>query len=70
MAMWAIRLRRLMVGMGASDDQADEYVELMDGFVTTDYLDAQLAKLLNRILLAQIGIAGVIITAVALIVHL
>ena len=70
MAMWAIRLRRLMVGMGASDDQADEYVELMDGFVTTDYLDAQLAKLLNRILLAQIGVAGVIITAVALIVHL
>ena len=70
MAMWAIRLRRLMVGMGASDDQADEYVELMDGFVTTDYLDAQLAKLFNRMLLAGIGLSGINITAMALLTQL
>ena len=65
-----LQLRRVLIGMGASNEQADEFVEATEDFVTKDYLDMQLAKLYNRILLGELGIAGLIIGAVAVIVHL
>lgn len=65
-----LQLRRVLNGMGASDEQADEFVEAMGDYATRGYLDMQLAKLYNRILLGELGIAGLIIGAVALIVHL
>lgn len=65
-----LQLRRVLNGMGASDEQADDFVETMDELPTKEDIEALLAKQLNRILLAQIGIAGIIISAVALIVHL
>ena len=62
-----LQLRRVLIGMGATDEQADEFVEATDDFFTKDYLGMQLAKLYNRLLLAGMGLLGLNIAATALI---
>jgi len=70
MAMRVLRIRRVMIAIGASDDQADEFVEALDDLATKEDVQSLLAKQLNRILIGQIAIAGVIISSVALLTQL
>lgn len=78
MALNPLRIRRSFINLGATEDQADEATEaLAEGFaglVTTEDLQAALGalehRIVNRLLLAMIGLSAVIIGAVALIVHL
>ncbi len=70
--MRGVKLRRVLRGMGATDDQSDEFIEAMDDFATKDYLHQELqaleSRLFNKIALAMIDVGGLIIGAVALIV--
>ncbi len=78
MALNPTRLRRSFNAFGATDEQADEATEaLSEGF--TDLVtkgDLHLAlesmeqRIVNRLLVAMIGIAAVIIGAVALLTQL
>ena len=70
MALRAVRIRTVIRDIGASDEQADDFVEAMGELPTKENIAALLAKQLNRILVAQIGIAGIVIGAVAMILHL
>ncbi len=78
MALNPLRIRRSVINLGATEDQADEATEaLIEGFaglVTTEDLHAALGalehRIVNRLLLAMIGLSAVIIGSVALIVHL
>ena len=81
MALNPIRLRRSIINIGATDTQADEFVEAIDeGFdeVATKgdvaqaknelqaTMEAMEQRIVNRIMLGVIAIAGIIIGAVAL----
>lgn len=74
MALRVLKIRRVMVSIGASDEQADEFVEAMDELVTKEDMHRafaeQEARLVNRMLTIQIAIAAVIIGAVALLTQL
>ena len=78
MALNPLRIRRSFINLGATEDQADEATEaLQEGFaglVTTKdlytALDALEHRIVNRLLLAMIGIAAIIIGAVALLTQL
>ncbi|MCY4618471.1 MAG: hypothetical protein OXD50_07955 [Chloroflexi bacterium] len=78
MALNPIRIRRSIVDIGANDAQADEFTEAVsEGFedlVTKDDLRLELQameqRIVNRLLIAMIGIAAVIIGAVALLTQL
>ena len=65
LAIRVLKIRRAVIAVGATDEQADEFAEAMDELPTKEVLDALLAKQLNRILLAQLGFAGVIVGAIA-----
>ena len=74
MALNPIRIRRSIVGIGASPEQADEFTEaLSEGFsdvATKQDLDALEHRVVNRLLIAMLGIAAVIIAATALLTQL
>ena len=74
MAIRVLKIRRVMISIGASDEQADEFVEAMDDLVTKEDLARALSemehRLLNRMLLAGIGLTGINIGAVALLTQL
>lgn len=63
-------MRRALIGMGATDEQADEFVESMDDLLTKDYLAGELYTLQNQMLLAGIGLTGINIGAMALLTQL
>ena len=73
-----IRIRRSNVNIGANDGQADEFTEAVsegfEGLVTKDDLRLELQameqRIVNRLLIAMIAIAAVIIGAVALLTQL
>ena len=73
-----IRIRRSIVDIGANDAQADEFTEAVsegfEGLVTKDDLRLELQameqRIVNRLLIAMIAIAAVIIGAVALLTQL
>ncbi len=78
MALNPIRIRRSIVDIGANDAQADEFTEAVsEGFgdlVTKGDLRLELQameqRIVNRLLIAMIAIAAVIIGAVALLTQL
>jgi hypothetical protein len=74
MALNPLRIRRSIVDMGATSEQADEFTEaLQEGFAdlaTKQDLEALEHRIVNRLLLAMIGIAAIIIGAVALLTQL
>ena len=74
MALNPLRIRRSIVDIGANDAQADEFTEaLAEGFTdlaTKKDLKALEERIVNRLLIAMIGIAAVIIGAVALLTQL
>jgi len=74
MALNPLRIRRSIVDIGANDAQADEFTEaLAEGFTdlaTKKDLEALEERIVNRLLLAMIGITAVIIGAVALLTQL
>jgi len=74
MALNPIRLRRSIVDIGANDAQADELTEAVaEGFTdlaTKRDLNALEERIVNRLLIAMIGIAAVVIEAVALLTQL
>ena len=78
MALNPIRIRRSIVDIGANDAQADEFTEAVsegfEGLVTKDDLRLELQameqRIVNRLLIAMIGTAAVIIGAVALLTQL
>ena len=78
MALNPIRIRRSIFDIGANEAQADEFTEAVsegfEGLVTKDDLRLELQameqSIVNRLLLAMIGIAAVIIGAVALLTQL
>ena len=69
--MRGVKLRRVLKGMGATDQQSDEFIDAMDDFATKDYLHQELkaleSRLFNKMLLAMIALGGVIIGAITLI---
>ena len=78
MALNPVRIRRSIVDIGANDAQADEFTEAVsegfEGLVTKDDLRLKLQameqRIVNRLLIAMIAIAAVIIGAVALLTQL
>ena len=66
-----VKLRRVLKGLRATDDQSEEFIEAMDDFATKDYLYEELkaleSRLFNKMVLAMIALGGVIIGALALI---
>lgn len=72
MALNPLRIRRSIIDIGATDDQAAEFTEgLQEGFVdlvTKDdllkALEALEHRIVNRLLLAMIGLSAVIIIGV------
>ena len=74
MALNPIRIRRSIVDISANDAQADEFTEaLSEGFddlTTKDDLNALEERIVNRLLIAMIAIAAVVIGAVALLTQL
>ena len=78
MALNPVRIRRSIVDIGANDAQADEFTEAVsegfEGLVTKDDLRLELQameqRIVNRLLIAMIAIAAVIIGAVALLTQL
>ena len=78
MALNPIRIRRSIVDIGGTSEQADEFMEaLREGFedlVTKEDLRLELQameqRIVNRLLLAMIGIAAANIGAVALLTQL
>ena len=74
MAMRALRLRRVLISIGASDDQADEFVNAIDELPSKQDLGRALAemeqRLVNRMLLIGIGLSGLVIAAMALLTQL
>ena len=70
MAMRVLRIRRVLIGMGATDEQADEFVEAMDDLATKEDLAHLETRIVNRMLTIQIAISAVIIGAVALLTQL
>lgn len=74
MALNPIRIRRSIVDIGANDAQADEFTEaLSEGFddlATKEDLKALEERIVNRLLIGMIGIAAVIIGAVALLTQI
>lgn len=74
MSLNVLRIRRAVVEMGASDEQADEFADALGGLVTAADMHQfgrnLEARIVNRILLAMIALTGINIGAVALIVHL
>ena len=78
MALNPIRIRRSIVDLGATSEQADEFTEaLKEGhsdLVTKEDLRNELAaleqRIVNRLLIAMIGTAAVVIGAVALLTQL
>ena len=78
MASNPLRVRRSIIDIGANDAQADEFTEAVsegfEGLVTKDDLRLELQameqRIVNRLLIAMIGTAAVIIGAVALLTQL
>ena len=70
MAMRVLKIRRVMIGIGATDEQADEFVEAMDDLATKDDLDHQETRLVNRMLLIGMGLTALNIAAMALLTQL
>ncbi len=74
MALNPLRIRRSIVDIGATSEQADEFTEAVhEGFedlATKQDLEALEERIVNRLLIAMIGIAAVIIGAVALLTQL
>lgn len=78
MALNPLRIRRSYISLGASDEQADEVTEaLSEGFndlVTNDDLTSALGaleeRIVNRLLIAMVATAAVVIGAVALLTQL
>ncbi len=74
MALNPLRFRRSIADIGASAEQADEFTEaLHEGFedlATKQDLEALEERIVNRLLISMIGIAAVIIGAVALLTQL
>ena len=78
MALNPVRIRRSIVDIGANDAQADEFTEAVsegfEGLVTKDDLRLELQameqRIVNRLLIAMIAFAAVIIGAVALLTQL
>ena len=74
MAMRALRLRRVLISIGASDDQADEFVNAIDELPSKPDLSRALAemeqRLVNRMLPIGIGLSGLVIAAMALLTQL
>ncbi len=74
MALNPHRIRRSIVDIGANDVQADEFTDaLSEGFTdlaTKKDLEALEERIVNRLLIAMIGIAAVVIGAVALLTQL
>ena len=74
MALNPLRIRRTIVHIGATSEQADEFTEaLQEGFTdlaTKEDLEAQEHRIVNRLLIAMIGLTAVIIGAVALLTQL
>ena len=72
--MRVLKIRRVMIAVGATDEQADEFVEAMDDLATKEGMHRALSELetriINRVLIIQIGIAAVIIGAMALLTQL
>ena len=69
--MRGVKLRRVLKGLRATDDQSEEFIEAMDDFATKDYLHQELkaleGRLFNKMVLALIALGGVIMGAIALI---
>ena len=78
MALNPLRIRRSIISLGATDEQADEFTEALseglNDLVTKDDLRTELQameqRIVNRLLIAMIGTAAVIIGAVALLTQL
>lgn len=70
MAMRVLKIRRVMIGIGATDEQADEFVEAMDDLATKDDLDHQETRLVNRMLLIGMALTALNIAAMALLTQL
>ena len=74
MAMRALQIRRTLISIGATDDQADEFAEAMDEFVTKDHLDRALReqdhRIMNRVMLFGMGLTSINIGATALLTQL
>ncbi len=74
MALNPLRIHRSIVDIGASSEQADEFTEAVhEGFedlATKQGLEALEEHIVNRLLIAMIGLAAVIIGAVALLTEL
>ena len=60
--MRVLKIRRVMIAVGATDEQADEFVEAMDDLVTKEDMHRALSeletRLINRMLMIQIGMGG------------
>lgn len=74
MALNPLRIRRNLVSLGATDEQADEFTEaIQEGFTdltTKKDLESLEERIVNRLLIAIIATAAVIIGAVALLTQL
>ena len=74
MAMRALKVRRTLISIGATDEQADEFAESMDEFVTKEDLNRALRelehRLMNRVMLFGITVTGLNIGATALLTQL
>ena len=74
MAIRAVRIRRVVREIGTTDEQADEFVEAMDDYATKqdllNALEAMEHRIVNRLLIALMATAALIIGAVALLTQL
>ena len=74
MAIRVLKIRRVMISIGASDEQADEFVEAMDDLVTKEDLIRSLSelehRLMHRVIILGIALTGLNIAAMALLTQL
>ena len=47
--MRGVKLRRVLKGLGATDELSEEFIEAMDDFATKDYLHEELKALEGRL---------------------
>ena len=74
MAMRVLKIRRVMIAVGATDEQADEFVEAMDDVATKDDVDRSNRelehRLMNRVYMLGFLLTGINIGAMALLTQL
>lgn len=70
MAMRVLKIRRVMISIGATDDQADEFVEALDDLVTKPDLDHLENRIIRQVLVVGILLTGLNIAAMALLTQL